>query len=157
MLPIAKILHPTDFSESSGPAFELACTLARDFNAELMICHVYPPSYIPAVEGMVVEIPAEEIEQVKAQLETIRPRDKRIRCTHQLLRGDPATEILGLARTAHPDLIVMGTHGRGKLSRLLLGSVAEAILRNALCPVVTVKAGTTTVVQSIDAAQAAVP
>ena len=140
MFPIRKILHPTDYSELSRPAFELACALARDFGAELIICHVSPPPIIAAGEGVVIDFPTGETEQLAARLEQVKPDDPRVRSAHKLLRGDPAAEIVRLAGEAKADLIVMGTHGRGGLGRLLMGSVAEGVMRKAPCPVVTVKA-----------------
>lgn len=140
MLSIRKILHPTDYSELSRPAFELACSLARDFDAELIVCHIAPPAITAVDEGVVVEIPTGETEQMTARLEKVKPDTPRIRVTHKLLRGDAAGEIVRLAGDAKVDLIVMGTHGRGGFGRLLMGSVAEAVMRKAACPVVTVKA-----------------
>lgn len=140
MLPIRKILLPTDYSELSRPAFALACALARDFGAELVVCHVSPPSIIAAGEGMVVDFPTGETEQMAGRLEQLVPEDSCVRVIRRLLRGDPVAEIVQLAGEVKADLIVMGTHGRGGLSRLLMGSVAEGVMRKAPCPVVTVKA-----------------
>ena len=140
MFPIRTVLHPTDYSELSRPAFDLACALARDFGAELIICHVSPPPIIAAGEGVVLDFPTGETEQMAARLEQVTPDDPHVRVAHRLLRGDPATEIVRLADDAKPDLIVMGTHGRSGLGRLLMGSVAEGVMRKAPCPVVTVKA-----------------
>jgi len=139
MLPIRKILHPTDYSDLSRPAFEFACSLARDFGAELVICHVSPPPIAAVDGGMVIEIPTGEAEGMFARLEEMKPADAQVRVTHRLLRGDPTDEILRLASASKADIIVMGTHGRGWLTHLLMGSVAEAVLRKAPCPVVTVK------------------
>ena len=144
MLAIRKVLHPTDHSELSRPAFELACSLARDFGAELVLCHVSPPPIVAAGEGVALDFPTGEAEQMAARLEHLKPADPRIRVTHELLRGDPAPEIVRLADEVGADLIVMGTHGRGGLGRLLMGSVAEGVMRKAPCPVVTVKAPTPT-------------
>jgi nucleotide-binding universal stress UspA family protein len=139
MFPIRKILHPTDFSELSRAAFELACSLARDHSAELFICHVAPPPIVAAGE-VVLEFPASATEQLAAELDQVNPTEPGVRVTHRLLQGDPATEIVRLAAEAKADLIVMGTHGRGGLGRLLMGSVAEQVMRKAPCPVVTAKA-----------------
>jgi nucleotide-binding universal stress UspA family protein len=73
------------------------------------------------------------------QLESIRPIDPRISVRHVLLEGDPADEIVRFGRDACVDLIVMGTHGRTGLERLLMGSVAEKVLRDAACSVLVVK------------------
>jgi len=139
MLMIRRILHATDYSDLSHPAFEMACSLARDFGAELVICHVSPPPIAAGANGVIVDIPTGEAEQLRARLEKVKPDDPRLSVTHQLLRGDPASEIVRFAAEAGIDLIVLGTHGRGGLSRLLIGSVAEHVLRKAPCPVVTVK------------------
>lgn len=140
MLPIGKILHPTDYSELCRPAFDLACALARDYAAELLICHVAPPPIIAAGEGVLMDFPTGEAEQMAARLAELKPEDPGIRVTHQLLRGEPAAEIAKLAAEARVDLIVIGTHGRGGFGRLLLGSVAEGVMRQAPCPVVTARA-----------------
>ena len=112
MLMIRKILFPTDYSEPSGSAFEMACSLARDFGAELIICHVSPPPIAAVANGMIVDIPTGEAEQMAAKLEKVRPDNPRLSVTHQLLRGDPAAEIVRFAAEAGVDLIVIGTHGR---------------------------------------------
>lgn len=139
MLSITKILHPTDYSEASGPAFRVACSLARDFDAQLVICHVSPPPLSAVESGVLVEIPTGEAEEMRAKLEAVKPDNPRLRVTHKLLRGDPAAEIVRYAGESGADLIVVGTHGRGGVSRLLMGSVAEHVLRKAPCPVVTVR------------------
>jgi nucleotide-binding universal stress UspA family protein len=140
VLSIRKILHPTDYSELSRLAFELACSIARDFGAELILCHVAPPVLTAVDQGIVVEIPTGETEQMTNRLEQLRPDTPRIRVTYKLLRGHPAEEIIRLAGDARADLIVIGTHGRSGFGRVLMGSVAEAVMRKAACPVVTVKA-----------------
>jgi hypothetical protein len=75
----------------------------------------------------------------RGQIEQIRPIDTRIPVRHVVLQGDPATEIVQYARDAGIDLIVMGTHGRTGLDRLLMGSVAEKVLRDSPCSVLVVK------------------
>jgi nucleotide-binding universal stress UspA family protein len=140
VLPIRKILHATDYSEQARAAFDLACALARDFGAELVVCHVSPPPIIASGEGVLVDFPTGEAEQMEGRLKHIQSDDPQVRVTHQLLRGDAAKEILRLAGDTKADLIVMGTHGRSGIGRLVLGSVAEAVMRKAPCPVVTVKA-----------------
>ena len=139
MLAIRRILHPTDFSDLSRPAFELACALARDFGAELTVLHVSPPMVAGVVEGVMVELPTGAHEETRARLENIRPADPGARVVHRLEEGDEAGTILRVADESKADLIVMGTHGRGGLSRLLAGSVAESVMRKATCPVMTIK------------------
>jgi nucleotide-binding universal stress UspA family protein len=139
MYPIKTILHPTDYSESSAAAFDVACALARDVRAELVVCHVAPYPIPGVADGMVFEIPSGSEGEMTDKLKSVRPKDSSIHATHRLIRGDAAKEILAAAAACRADLIVMGTHGRTGLSRLLLGSVAEVVLRSANCPVVTVR------------------
>jgi nucleotide-binding universal stress UspA family protein len=141
MFPIKTILCPTDFSELSDRAFEIACALANDYQARVVLTHVVIPA--PVVYGgelgPVVTPPAPSVTEFKAHLEAIKP-PVAIPVEYRLRKGDAAKEILRLAEETHADLIVMGTHGRKGLPRLLIGSVAEAVLRRAPCLVLTVKA-----------------
>jgi nucleotide-binding universal stress UspA family protein len=141
MLPIHTILHPTDFSERSKSALAVACTLARDHGALLLILHVEVPPVGACDEGVVV-LDLEAYEQgLRKELEQVRPETGKIRVARRLVMAtDPVAEILRTARRERCDLIVMGTHGRTGLKRLVLGSVAEQVLRRAPCPVLTVKA-----------------
>jgi nucleotide-binding universal stress UspA family protein len=139
MYQVKTILHPTDYSESSSAAFDVACALARDFRAELVVCHVAPYPVTGAADGMVFEIPSGSEGEMADKLKTVRPKDSTVRVSYRLVRGDAAKEVLATAAASKADLIVMGTHGRTGLSRLLLGSVAEVVLRSANCPVVTVR------------------
>jgi nucleotide-binding universal stress UspA family protein len=142
MLPIRTIVHATDFSESSGAAFRLACSLARDYGARLVVLHVQPPPVgVYAMEPAFFP-PEGQREEVLNELHGVRPGDPAVRVQHRLVEGDPADEILEVAKESGADLIVLGTHGRRGLGRLLLGSVAEQVVRKAPCPVVTVKPST---------------
>jgi nucleotide-binding universal stress UspA family protein len=143
MLPVRTILHPTDLSENSAYAFELACTLARDYGAHLIVLHIMER---PAAEysGVMTAPPppglsAEERRIAREKLAEVTPPDATIPIEHLLVEGDPAALILKVAEERHCDLIAMGTHGRRGLTRLLMGSVAEQVLRSAVCPVLTVK------------------
>lgn len=138
MLPIRTLLHPTDFSESSGPAFELACALARDYSAALVVTHVVPPTRAFAPDGIAMPLPTEEPYEARAQLARVRPTDG-VEVEHRLLEGEPSEMILKLAKDVNADVIVMGTHGTSGLMRLLVGSVAEGVMRKAACPVLTVR------------------
>lgn len=138
MLAIGTILHPTDFSEHSKHAFHLACSLARDHGARVVLLHVVVPP-MTSCEGVVLPPPIEEAtEDAKRRLSQIKLAD--IPIEHRVAEGDPAEMILRVAEEVHADLIVMGTHGRTGLSRLLMGSVAEQVMRKAPCPVLTMKA-----------------
>ncbi len=132
MLSIQTILHPTDFSERSGYAWQLACSLARDQGACLIVLHVMP---VPLVQEKRFYR-----EEMTEELNRLRAPDAQIRVQHRLEEGDAATEILRVAQETGCDLIVLGTHGRTGLGRLLMGSVAEQVVRSASCPVLTVRA-----------------
>lgn len=139
MFPIHTILHPTDFSEQADHAFRMACALARDHNARVVVAHVmpYPPVVYP--EGMVLA--TEDLRpKLTEMLKRVKPADAMVPVERLLLEGDPTTAILDTAKEKGADLIVMGTHGWRGLTRLLMGSVAEGVLRGAACPVLTVKA-----------------
>jgi nucleotide-binding universal stress UspA family protein len=139
MLPIHTILHPTDFSDASKSAFEMACSLARDYRAKLVLLHVIPPAHIFAPDGVAVAFPSEQPFDAQAKLATLHPDDPRVDVDHHVVEGDPATEILKAASIQKADVIVMGTHGKTGLTRLLVGSVAEDVMRKAPCPVLTVR------------------
>jgi nucleotide-binding universal stress UspA family protein/quercetin dioxygenase-like cupin family protein len=141
MPSIQTILHPTDFSESSRWAFQTACSLARDYKATLVLLHVIPPSADPLLTEPVVNPlqPIESQEAWRGRFAWPQPTDPRIRIEHRVAEGGSPAEILRLARLLPCDLIVMGSHGRTGLSRLLTGSVAEEVLRKATCPVLVVR------------------
>jgi nucleotide-binding universal stress UspA family protein len=139
MLAIHRVLHPTDFSESSDAAFELACALARDFGAEVVALHVVNLPLLMPVDGVLVPTPVDVAESVRGQLKQVRPADPRVVVNHRLAEGNPVDEILKAAREIRADLIVMGTRGRSGLRRVLMGSVAEGVMRQAPCPVLTVR------------------
>jgi nucleotide-binding universal stress UspA family protein len=140
MLAFKTILHPTDFSEPSAFAFKLACALARDHGARLVVLHVLEvPAAVGAAEGPFVPVPAVDWEALQEKLRRLQPPDPAVPVEHRLVEGYAASRILRLAEEVKADLIVMGTHGRRGLGRLLMGSVAEQVVRKAPCPVVTVK------------------
>lgn len=136
------ILHPTDFSEQSEHALQLACSLARDNQARLIVLHVV----VPMSEALAPNLftpppgPGDYVEQFRGQLEGMSiPAASHIQVERLIREGDPVTEILSVAGGEKADLIVLGTHGRSGLSRLLMGSTAEQVVRQATCPVLTVK------------------
>jgi nucleotide-binding universal stress UspA family protein len=140
MLAIKTILHPTDFSERSDFAFQLACSLARDCGARLVLVHVTPTVVVSGELVAIPPFPPDVWKTLQEQLANLRSPDPKVRVEHHLKEGDPATEILRLAQETKCNLIVMGTHGRTGFGRLLMGSVAEQVVRRASCPVLTVKA-----------------
>ena len=139
MLPIRTILHATDFSENCAAPFRLACSLARDYGARLIVLHVQPPTMAFGEMDGVYLVPDASSEELMKQLRERKPEDPAVVVDYRLAEGDAAEEILRTAQETSSDVIVLGTHGRKGLGRLLLGSVAEQTVRSALCPVVTVK------------------
>ena len=139
MLPIHTILHPTDFSEYSEYALRLAAALTRDYGARLVVLHVVTPPTIIYGEGVVPPDPQDNLAEARERLERLAVPGNNVSAERRFVEGDPATEILRLARDLRADLIVMGTHGRTGLRRLLMGSVAEKLVRRAPCPVLTLK------------------
>jgi nucleotide-binding universal stress UspA family protein len=140
MLPVRTILHATDFSAGAEVAFQLACSLARDYGARLLVLHVYVAPLVSYEEGGRPPVLADVQQPLLDQLHRLRPRDENVRVEYKLVEGNPAEEILRTAAETHSDVLILGTHGRTGLGRLLMGSVAEQVVRQATCPVVTVKA-----------------
>jgi nucleotide-binding universal stress UspA family protein len=141
MLPINNILVPTDFSERAKHAFHMAAALARDHRAALTVLHVREIPALPFAEfGAVPPVDLPTREELMKKLEEFEPADESIDVEFVVADGEPGEEIVRVASERHCDLIVMGTHGRTGLSRLLMGSVAERVMRRAPCPVLTLKA-----------------
>ena len=145
MRAIREVLHPTDFSPGAAPAFALAVEMAHRFEAQLTILHVSaPPVYIGHFGdgyGMSAEQQQELREDQERNLEQLRARalEAGVRCTAVSIEGFPSEVIIAQAQARNTDLIVLGTHGRTGLGRLLLGSVAERVLRAAPGAVLTVR------------------
>jgi nucleotide-binding universal stress UspA family protein len=137
MIRIQKILYATDFSSFSNQAYFHAVSLAQKHGAGLTVLFVFHPERV-STPGSTGSAEADRA-YWKDQLEQIRPVDSGISVRHVLLEGDPAEQIVRHAAESHTDLIVMGTQGRTGMERLLLGSVAEKVLRDATCSVLVVK------------------
>ena len=155
MLAVHIILHPTDFSERSQYALRLACALARDYGARLIVLHVAETVPIVYGEGMLPPDPGELLAAAQERLDRLQVPDANVRAERRLAQGDAAAEILRVAQEAHADLIVLGTHGRTGLGRLLMGSVAEQVVRRAACPVLTMKTPSPETVPEVPPAAAA--
>ena len=136
---IQKILFPTDFSHCGDAALRFATALARDSGAKLLIVHVEEPPVAYGGGEMYYGMPEPATEDLKKMLERVKPADDAIEYEHHMVTGDPSTAVARLAESEGADLIVMGTHGRTGFTRLLMGSVAEAVVRRAPCPVLTYK------------------
>jgi nucleotide-binding universal stress UspA family protein len=137
VIHIQRILYPTDFSSYSNQAYFHAISLAEKHAASLTVVFVYNPA-APPPTGSKSEVPDDRA-YWREQLETIRPLNPGIEVKHAFLEGDPAVEIVRYARESGSDMIVMGTHGRTGMDRILMGSVAEKVLRDARCSVMVVK------------------
>ena len=143
---IRKILVPTDFSGSSDRAVEYAAVLATTFGASIHLVHVLEEPFVAQGpwEFYVPDTPAvrERLnQQTRARLEDIAVglRGEGLNVTLELRHGAALAGIVGAAGDYGVDLIVMGTHGRSGLPHLLLGSVAERVIRTAPCPVLAVR------------------
>ncbi len=139
MPKIQTILLPMDFSESSESALRVAFSLARDYHARLIILHVASPGL--AMPYSEFQKTLEQSSGYRRELEEKLRQCQKPECNAEFRveEGDAADQIIRVAQQAHCDLIVMGTHGRTGLPRLLLGSVAEKVLRTAPCPVLMLK------------------
>lgn len=142
MLPVRAILHPTDFSECSQAALEVACALANDYRVRLILLHVgvLPTPFVP--EGALgLDLDGYE-QELRAKLDELTPTERGLYPERRLvMAAEPVEEIVRIAHEEPCDMIVMGTHGRTGLRHLLMGSVAEQVLRRADCPVLTVRTG----------------
>lgn len=132
-----RILCPVDFSSASDAALDLASKLARETGAKLFIIHIEDSAAVvsPGLFGNLP--PTTNIEDHR--LAKTLPTATEVSFEHDLLFGDPADEIVEFANKKDIDLIVMGSHGRTGLLRMLMGSVAEGVIRNAPVPVLSLK------------------
>ncbi len=147
MIALKHILVATDFGEASDAALGYGRELARAFGARLTVLHVADNVLAGTIgiEGYVGAYPDFQRsleESARAQLDAVVTEEDRKEFNAQaMLRtsASPALTIVTYARDANADLIVMGTHGRGAMAHLLMGSVAERVVRTSPCPVLTVK------------------
>jgi nucleotide-binding universal stress UspA family protein len=147
-IQFSRILYPTDFSELAQAAFDYALTMAEAFGAELHCLHVVDDVYqywsAMGPESVPIGPPPEELFQLgKTRMDSFAQEHlKGLRCSvvTQVAMGRPFAEIISYARERDIDLIVMGTHGRGAIAHMLLGSCTEKVVRKAPCPVLTVRA-----------------
>jgi universal stress protein A len=142
------ILVPIDFSESSINALRHAARLIRAPRKPLTIVHVVPADYGWLGIGQETGRDLDEASQRQAakHLQTLAKRilPRRVNATLEVRIGRPAEEIIAAATEAKSELIVMSTHGRGVVDRLLIGSVADRVARLAPCPVLLMRPGSTT-------------
>lgn len=151
---ISRILVPTDFSVDADAAFRYALELARTFQAEIHLLYVVDN---PLSAGMwSSEIYAAEIAGLQVNL--VRDAEERLkqlvpagveRVSTEVRTGSPTAQILDTACDRGSDLIVMGTHGRTGIAHVVMGSVAERVLRQAPCPVLALRAATVAAVAKV--------
>jgi universal stress protein A len=130
--PIRRILCPTDFSPASGAAFEQAERLAASTGASLLVLHAQP-------RWTGIDAAGQADDETTQALSKIQPRVAGVQVEYLVHGGPPGEVICWVAQERDCDQIVMGTHGRTGLAHLLLGSVAEYVVRHARCPVLTVR------------------
>lgn len=137
-----RIVVPTDFSDCAREAWEMAKRLGAAVGAELIVCHIVPEP-LRYGQGVYAGDPADDVARawVKAALDDLveQARAGGLEARACLRRGLPYQEIVALARDERADLIVIGAHGRAGMSRMLLGSVTDRVVRLAPCPVLTVR------------------
>jgi nucleotide-binding universal stress UspA family protein len=142
MLPFRCILCAADFSESSREAFRLACALAREDKTRVFVVFVTePPMVLGEIGtpiGMLEPSPGTQ-QEIRQRLRDSYVPDRPIDVEYRSVEGVPADEVLRMADELGCDLIVMGTHGRAGLSRLLTGSVAETVIRKSRRPVLALR------------------
>jgi nucleotide-binding universal stress UspA family protein len=144
---IRSILLPTDFSECAECALPYATDLARLMGARLVCLHVVEPTlppvgYAPVAEPLPVVDVSEQLQQSAArELPRLAEREEcaGLQVEEVIGHGEAAAEIVRVARAHDVDLIVISSHGRTGLGRMLFGSTAESVVRHAHCPVLVVK------------------
>ena len=145
MLPIRRILAPTDFSDVSVETVISASELAKHFGADLLVVHVIPPvPTLPSDPHFNFEVPAYQDalrESAERRLrETVRSLvEGGIQASTMVTHGDPAREIVRIAHDEEADLIVIATHGLTGWQHIVFGSVAEKVVRTADRPVLTIR------------------
>ena len=146
MLPIRRILWPTDFSAPSYGALEAAEELAQNFSAELVVLHVIPPIPIIPTGGNLESVfsasyPLETESQAREALRKVMESNisGKTKTEALVVHGSVGGEIVNVAEKENIDVIVMATHGSTGWQRFVFGSVAEKVIRMAPCPVLSIQ------------------
>lgn len=138
--PYRKILCPIDFDENSSNALERAIEIARHFKAAIFLIHAVPLIAQFGDVPLPTDLYLDEQKAALAKLNAIAGQKLNgIEHKPAVYAGDVAGSILQAVDQFQPDLLVMATHGRTGLARFVLGSVAEAVVRRASCPVLTIR------------------
>jgi universal stress protein A len=135
---LKEILVPVDFTECTDKALSYALPFARQFGAGLTLLHVVEPVIGASSEAVLVNVNSDEgaereLARMKARVE------KQAKCQTILRKGNAASEIIGVASERNCDLIILSTHGRTGLDRLISGSTSEKVVRRAGCPILVVR------------------
>ncbi|XZE18719.1 universal stress protein [Pirellulaceae bacterium SH449] len=130
------ILCPVDYSNCSDYALELACRICNSSHSKMIVLAVTDPAKDESESRSMADAFANN---AKAKIRDQMFEEKGVAVEHLSLRGKPAEVIVQIASAKHADAIVMGTHGRTGWSKLMLGSVAQEVMRTAHCPVITVR------------------
>ena len=139
-MPTSHILVPTDFSTHADHALDYALALAKELQARITLLHVIyrPPMGEASLLTYLAEVEAEARQALERRVQRL--REAGLQGTYIMVHGVPWQEIVEAAGVQKADLIVMGTHGRTGVLHVLLGSVAEKVLRHAPCPVLVTRA-----------------
>lgn len=147
-MKIKRILVPVDFSPNSLNALDVSVEFAKPFKAGLTVLFVIEPIYYAVPDfvgtpGAMSSLIEEQIRTGREQLLALERRyaKRRVKLRTVMRTGTPYQEIVDTAKSSRADLIVMATHGRTGITHLLLGSVAERVVRSAPCPVLTLRGG----------------
>lgn len=146
MKRLRRVLHATDFSTASKRALEMAAELAKQNGAELLLVHVLVPHVTYpqdtyADPAFYLELEKTVRRQAQSSLDALVAKVKKakVKVAGLLLRGSAHDQIVRAAKNRRADMVVIGTHGRTGISKLLMGSVAGRVIAAAACPVLTVR------------------
>ena len=148
MISLQQIVVATDLSDNSLQAVSYACSLAEQFGSDVHLLHIVVHPFVEFAEASqrdfarkFSEIEQQQLEAAKESLEgmTTEPLSDPVRLSRITRSGFPVTDIPRYVDETNSDLLVLGTHGRTGLKHVLMGSVCEAIVRHARCPVLTVR------------------
>ncbi|MCA9074847.1 MAG: universal stress protein [Planctomycetaceae bacterium] len=146
MIKLKRVMAATDFSECSDHALRYACEFAEAFGAELHLVNITEPPAAAYSEFGIGYVGVDQLNDdlkagAEAKLETLpsSPWKEKLNVVRKAILGSTFVELVQYAKSEDIDLIVMGTHGRGAIAHMLMGSTAEKVVRKAPCPVLTVR------------------